>query len=184
MEYFTLKLCRLQRKLPVVSISPKLKIASFNLLGDAELVEAIANELTTRLKQYDFDVLVGPEVTVVPLIHEISHRLGQKHYVILRKQIHGYMVTPIKSSNKNGLVINGRDAELIRGKKVAIIDDVVSTGKTMGEVENLMIKLDAKVVCKATVLTQGNGQTQADLISLGHLPLFTTKTHPLTTFKN
>ena len=175
MEYYDLKLLGLVRKLPLVSISPKIKIASFNLLGDVELVEKIADEFCQRLKNVDFDFLVGPEVKVVPLIQSLSGKLGKARYIVLRKNIMGYMVSPLTSNSQPKLVLNGSDAELLTGKKVVIIDDVVSTGRTLKVLYELASELGAEIVGAYAVLKQGTeplSDEVKDLVFLGNLPLF------------
>lgn len=174
MDYYTLNLCGLTRKLPIVSLGPKLKIASFNLLGDGELVEKVAKGLEKEIKKFDFDYLVGPEVKVVPLLQVLSKKLGKSRYVILRKNIMGYMVKPISNRSKPTLVLNGPDAEILRGKKVLIIDDVVSTGRTIRVVRELMKMVNAEVVGAVAVLKQGEKQEDFEIpfSFLGKLPLF------------
>jgi len=175
MNFYRLKVGKIERKLPIVSITPNIKIASFNLLGDSELVDALSKKLLPLLKDYKFDYLIGPEVKVVPLLHELSKLLNQNRYVVCRKEIHGYMVTPIKSRQKGGLVLNGQDAQLIKGKKVVIVDDVVTTGATIFEVEYLASQAGAEIVAKLALFKQGNRlhPKQEDIIFLGELPIFT-----------
>lgn len=176
MDYYTLKLCGLTRKLPIVSLGPKLKIASFNLLGDGELVERVAEALEKEIKKvgFDFDYLVGPEVKVVPLLQILSQKLGKPRYVILRKNIRGYMTKPISNKSKPTLVLNGPDAEILKGKRVVMIDDVVSTGRTARVVKELMKMIGAEIVGVVAVLKQGKKQEKIDLpfYYLGSLPLF------------
>lgn len=174
MNFYTLNLCGLKRELPIVAISPKMKIASFNLLGDAELVRAAAKEIAARLKGETFDYLVGPEVKVVPLLQEISNFLDKDRYVILRKKIHGYMVRPLSSHSPSPLVINGPDADLLRNSRVVLVDDVISTGKTFREAETLLTGINAKVVKGVALLKQGEESAAFDfpVEFLGHLPLF------------
>lgn len=176
MSYYTLKLCGLTRKLPIVSLGPKLKIASFNLLGDGELVEKVAEGLEKETKKFDFDYLVGPEVKVVPLLQVLAKRLNKSRYVILRKNIMGYMVNPISNKSKPTLVLNGPDAELLKGKKVLVVDDVVSTGRTIRVVRDLMKMIKAEVVGAVAVLKQGEKQEDLEIpfSFLGKLPLFQT----------
>ncbi|MBU0650213.1 adenine phosphoribosyltransferase [Patescibacteria group bacterium] len=173
MDYYHLNLLRLKRELPVVTISPKLKIASFNLLGDVELVNKSAKELAKRLKGFEFDFLVGPEVKVVPLIHQLATLMKVKKYVICRKNIMGYMVSPIQSEGKNRLVLDGRDAQLLKNKKAVIVDDVVSSGRTTREIVALLKKLNAEVVCVATIFKQGDEELPdlPNFIYLAKLPL-------------
>jgi len=174
MNYYTLKICGFVRKLPIVKIGPKYSIASFSLLGDIDLVEVIARELVERIKYLDFDFLVDPEIKVLPLVYQMSNLLGHKNYVVSRKKILGYMTSPIKSDGRKPLVLNGPDAQLLGNKKVVLIDDVVSTGKTIKEMENLMNKVKAKVVATACVLKQGELQVKINkpLFYLQTLPLF------------
>lgn len=174
MDYYVLKLCGLTRRLPIVALGPKLKIASFNLLGDGELVETVATELVKKIKKFDFDYLVGPEVKVVPLLQVLAKRLVKPRYVILRKNIMGYMVSPISNKSKPTLVLNGPDAEILKGEKVVIVDDVISTGRTIKVVRELMRAVGAEVVAVAAVLRQGEEVEEFDIpfVSLGKLPLF------------
>jgi adenine phosphoribosyltransferase len=174
MNYYPLKICGLTRKLPIVALGPKLSIASFNLLGDGELVEKLAAALARKLKKTDFDYLVGPEVKVVPLLQALSKKTGKPRYVVLRKHIMGYMVKPISDKTKPNLVLNGSDAILLKGKKVVIVDDVISTGRTFKVVRELMRLINAEVVGAVAVLKQGVEQEKFEipLFSLGTLPLF------------
>ncbi|MEK7611577.1 MAG: phosphoribosyltransferase family protein [Patescibacteria group bacterium] len=174
MDYYALNLCGLTRQLPLVAIAPNLKIASFNLLGDGELVEAIAGELTVRLKAISFDYLVGPEVKVVPLLQVLATRLGKPRYVVLRKNIMGYMTGPLTGKTKPTMVLNGPDAQLLKGKKVVIIDDVVSTGATIEVVSELIKSAGAEVAAVYAIIKQG---TEPEKISvpfyfLSKLPFF------------
>ena len=175
MKYHKLEIDGLVRELPVVSLTPKIKVASVNLLGDIEMVEVIAKRIVKRIKKYDFDNLVGPEVKVVPLLHEISRIMEKPNYVVCRKQIYGYMVKPIKTRLKPGLVLDGSDAEIIRSKKVIVIDDVVSSGRTLRVVEELMASVNAEVVVNLAVFKQGDIQEglPKKFIFIEKLPIFT-----------
>lgn len=175
MDYYSLNMGGLKRDLPIVSISPKIKIASFNLLGDNEMVEVIAKLMKQKLSGVGFDYLVGPEVKVVPLLYELSRLLNKDKYMVCRKQIHGYMVSPISSVVKPGLVMDGADAKLLKEKKVVVVDDVVSSGRTMKVMDDLMNIVGAKIVAHIAVFRQGNKDDIRlnNLIHLGELPLFT-----------
>lgn len=174
MDYYNLKLCGLNRKLPIVSLGPKLKIASFNLLGDGELVEEVAEALVKEVKKFNFDYLVGPEVKVVPLLQVLAKKLKKPRYIILRKNIMGYMTKPITNKSKPSLVLNGPDAEFLKGKKVLIIDDVISTGRTVRVVEEIMKMIGAEVVGVIAVLKQGDSEKEFSVPFkyLNKLPLF------------
>jgi len=175
MEYFKLEICGLSRKLPIVPLGPKIKIASFSLLGDRLLVEALAKKLAVKLKKTDFDVLVGPEVKVVPLLEEVSRIMKKERYIVCRKKIHGYMINPLVSKFAPGLVMNGQDAEILKSKKAIILDDVVSSGATMESVERLIALAGGRVVAKMAILRQeGQAQTLKDTAFLGELPIFRT----------
>jgi adenine phosphoribosyltransferase len=174
MKYYLLKTCGLKRKLPVVALGPKLRIASFNLLGDSELVQVVAKEMVKKLKKIDFDCLVGPEVKVVPLVQELSRLLGHKRYIILRKSIKGYMVKPVSTDAKPNLVLNGPDFQFLKNQKAVVIDDVVSTGRTIETVIALLHQAKAKTVAIFTALKQGEASFSfgAPFFYLGRLPFF------------
>jgi adenine phosphoribosyltransferase len=175
MEYYKLEICGLTRRLPIVPLGPKIKIASFSLLGDRLLVEALAKKLALKLKKTSFDILVGPEVKVVPLLEEVSRILKKDRYIVCRKKIHGYMINPLVAKSIPGLVMNGLDAEILKHKKAVILDDVVSSGATMEAVEKLVALAGGKVVAKYTVLKQQDRvETLDDIQFLGTLPIFRT----------
>jgi adenine phosphoribosyltransferase len=175
MEYYSLTIGKLVRKLPIVNIGKNLKVASFNLLGDRELVETIAPQMLEKLKDIKFDYLVGPEVKVVPLLHVMAEKLNQARYIVCRKNVHGYMVLPLKSNIREGLVLDGQDAQLIKGKKVVVVDDVVSSGNTWEVMDDLVKKAGAEVVCHLAIIKQGETplKTSGKVIFLGKLPVFT-----------
>jgi adenine phosphoribosyltransferase len=174
MDYYNLKIENITRKLPIVSLGPKVKVASLNLLGDRELVEALAKKLYKRIKKMEFDFLVGPEVKVVPLLQELSRLLRIDRYIICRKEIHAYMIKPIKTQKPPYLVISGADSALISGKKAIIIDDVITSGDTISAVEELMEKSNATVVAKIAVFKQGNriNIAREGILALAELPIF------------
>lgn len=175
-EYYNLDFFGLKRRLPLVSLTPKIKVASLSLLGDTELTDKAAEKLKERLEKYQFDYLVGPEVKVVPLLHALSQKLGQKRYIVCRKSIKGYMNSPFflktpQGTKANFLVLDGPDAELLQNKKVAIIDDVVSSGTTLTNLEKLLNQAGAKIEVVATLFKQGE-QYAKDLVFLASLPVF------------
>ena len=174
MNYYQLKIGALERKLPIVRLGRGISVASFNLLGDSEIVEKIALKMVKKLAKVDFDVLVGPEVKVVPLLHEITRILRKKRYVVCRKNIHGYMVSPVSSHNKPVLILDGNDAAFIKGKNVVVLDDVISSGLTMRVADELIGSVGGEVVAHAAVFRQGgrNDDLLKNLICLGTLPIF------------
>ncbi len=180
MEFYTLKICGLVRKLPLIHIGKNTKFASLSILGDVELVDRLADVMAEKLKKVEFDYLVGPEVKVVPLIHGIAKRLGHKKFIVCRKSVKPYMISPVVlkplsyfPKHARPLVLDGEDADLVKGKKVVIIDDVISTGVTVRMMRKLMEQVDAKVVAVFTALKQGEQFDKIDnLMYLETLPIF------------
>lgn len=174
MEYYTLKICGEKRELPLLPIGPKFKIASFNLLGDAVLVSKLAKELYEKIKYMDFEILVGLEVKTLPLIYELSKLLGKERYVILRKQYAGYMIKPIEVGGKWGLMLDGEDAKRIRDKKIILVDDVVTTGKTIRLAQELIEKAGGKTKAVISVIKQGEQKEPIEVpfFYITTLPLF------------
>lgn len=185
METYTIELYGLKRSLPLVHIGRHTRLANFTLLGDIELVDALADAFTDTLKTYSFDYLVAVEVKVVPLVHGIAKRLGHKRFVVCRKRVKPYMVDPIIlrppanfPKHVLPLVINGNDAVFLKGKRVVVMDDVVSTGMTMRLMHMLMERVGATVVACAAVLRQGEQFTQLpNFLSVGELPIVKVEPH-------
>ena len=178
-ESYTLTVAGLRRELPIIKVGPDLWIASFVMLGDVQLVNVCAGALASRLADHEFDLLVGPEAKVVPLLHAVASLLGQSRYVVCRKSLKAYMREPlvveaesITTHGKQVLVLDSVDVDRVRGKRVAILDDVVSTGGSLLAVEQLLEKAGATVVCRAAVLKEGDFY-KGDLIYLSDLPVFT-----------
>jgi len=164
-----------KRELPIVQVGPDVAVALLNLLGDTELTEAAAEELAKRLPP-EVETLVTPEVKAVPLAHALS-RITGKPYVVARKTEKPYMINPISrqvlsitTGKPQLLVLDGADVPLIRGRKVAIVDDVVSTGSTLSGLRELIESVGGQVVAVLAVFTEGT--PRQDVIALGHLPLF------------
>jgi len=187
-QYHTLKIVGLTRKLPLIQVGRSTKIASFSILGDVELVDKLALKMAKDLTKYKFDYLVGPEVKVVPLIQKIAEILGHKRFMVCRKSIKTYMTSPVIvkplshfPKHIKPLVLNGPDAKLLENKKVAIIDDVLSTGVTMRMISHLMEKVGAKVVVYSVAIKQGETFDKFDnLLHISTLPIFKDN-HQLTT---
>jgi adenine phosphoribosyltransferase len=163
-----------ERDLKVVDVGP-VSVALLNLLGDTALTEAAAEELVKRLP-HGVQTLVTPEVKAVPLAHAMSVRSGLP-YVVARKTEKPYMVGSVKKSvlsittgKPQDLVIDGSDLARLDGRKVAIVDDVVSTGGTLSGLVELLTEVGAEVVATLVVFTEG--EQRRDVVALGHLPLF------------
>lgn len=180
MEYHDLEIVGLKRKLPLIRMGKNTRFASFSLLGDVKLVSKLSIAISKKLKGLGFDYLVGPEVKVVPLIQSVANRLGHKRFVVCRKSVKPYMISPVVlkplsyfPKHARPLVIDGEDAKLIKNKKVVVIDDVVSTGVTMRMIKKLMENANAEVVQTVVALKQGEQFDKSDdIISFGKLPVF------------
>ena len=164
-----------RRDLPIVEVGPGVSVALLNMLGDVDLTEEAGRLLAARVPA-DVEVFVTPEVKAVPLAHVISRVTG-KPYIVARKTNKPYMVSPvvrevvsITTGRPQLLVIDGADVEKVRGRGVAIIDDVVSTGGTVRSLKELIAEIGGRVVTTLAVFTEGD--ERPDVISLGHLPLF------------
>jgi len=178
-ETYSIEIAGLKRELPLFQIKPGLRIAILNILGDTELVQACARELGKRLKRIKFDVLVTAEAKSIPLAYALSVEM-KKPFVVLRKTYKPYMGEALKAetlSITTGqpqiLVLDEKDRAMVKGKKVVILDDVISTGSTLQGMRMVIEKAGATVVQEAAILTEGERARWARIISLGHLPLFT-----------
>jgi adenine phosphoribosyltransferase len=163
-----------QRELPIVNVGA-VSVALLNLLGDTPLTEAAADELAKRMPK-DIDTLVTPEVKAVPLAHALSVRTGIP-YIVARKTEKPYMVGAVKkvvlsitTGKPQELVIDGADIVKIKGKKIGIVDDVVSTGGTLKGLTELLQEIGGTVAATLVVFTEG--EARSDVITLGHLPLY------------
>ncbi len=170
-----MEIAGVRRDLPIVQVGPDVAVALLNLLGDTELTEAAAEALAERLPP-EVETLVTPEVKAVPLAHALS-RITGKPYVVARKTEKPYMINPVSrqvlsitTGKPQLLVLDGADIPLIRGHKVAIVDDVVSTGSTLSGLRELIESVGGQVVAVLAVFTEGT--PRQDVIALGHLPLF------------
>lgn len=166
------------RELTLFEIKPGLRIAILNILGDTELVTACAKALAEKLSALPYDVLVTAETKSIPLAHALSVVSG-KPYVILRKAYKPYMgqalqaeTLSITTGQPQTLYLDEKDRRLLEKKRVVILDDVISTGSTLQGMRLLMQKAGARVVAEAAIFTEGERAKWADIISLGHLPVF------------
>lgn len=167
------------RDLTIFEIKPGLSIAILNILGDTELVKASAVALAEKMTNLDYDVIVTAEAKSIPLAHELS-AVTRKPYVILRKAYKPYMgdalraeTLSITTGEPQTLYLDAKDRELMKSKKVLIVDDVISTGSTLQGMRLVIEKAGSKVVAEAAIFTEGERAKWADIIALGHLPVFT-----------
>lgn len=176
-DFYTLTVANVKRELPIIQINDDLAIASFVILGDTEMVCAAAKELAKKIPEVD--ILITAEAKGIPLVFEISRILGHQKYIVARKSIKAYMDEPlinevesITTQKKQFLCLDSTDVEKIQGKRVAIIDDVISTGDSIRAVDELVTKAGGRVIAKAAILAEGDAANRDDIIFLEKLPLF------------
>src|SRR5512143_825683 len=160
-ETYSIEIAGLPRKLRLFEIKPGLKIAILNILGDTELVQACARELAARLKDIDYDLLVTAEAKSIPLMHALSVET-KKPYVVLRKTYKPYMGDAIKAETLSittgqpqTLILDEKDVKPMRGKKVVIVDDVISTGSTLQGMKMVLDKAEAAIAAETAIFTEG-----------------------------
>lgn len=176
MSTYKLKVAGLERELERFPVNDKLDIAAFIMFGDVEMTEKCAEELLKICPQHD--VLLTAEAKSIPLCYEMA-RQGCRNYVVARKGVKVYMkdsievtVNSITTKNEQRLYLGENDAEFLKGKKVLIVDDVISTGNSLLALEKLAEQVGAEVVGKAAVLAEGDAKDRDDIIFLEPLPLF------------
>ncbi|MGH8273362.1 MAG: phosphoribosyltransferase family protein [Gammaproteobacteria bacterium] len=170
---------RLTRELPLFEVKPGLSIAVLNILGDVELVEAAADALAPRLAEKSPQVLVTPEAKSIPLAYALAARM-KLPYVVLRKGYKSYMgdalsatTVSITTGAEQTLYLDAKDRALVEGARIALVDDVVSTGSTLKGVRGLVALAGGRLVAEAAICTEGEKGAWPEVIALGHLPLFT-----------
>jgi len=176
-EFYKIKVAGLERNLPICKVNDNLSIAAFVIFGDVELTVECAKELVKRVPEHDY--MITAEAKGIPLIHEMARQMGVNKYLIARKAPKLYMKDPfnvevqsITTAKKQTLYIDAEDAKLMKGKKILIIDDVISTGESIVAVEKLVELAGGKVAGKMAILAEGDADKRDDIIYLEHLPLF------------
>ncbi|GAB4500789.1 MAG: phosphoribosyltransferase family protein [Anaerolineales bacterium] len=178
-EFYPIEIAGLKRELRLFQIAPNLKIAILNILGDTELTQAAAKALALKLSALDYDTLVTAEAKSIPLAYALAVET-RKPYVVLRKSYKPYMgdalqaeTLSITTGKPQTLILDAKDRALVKGKKVVIVDDVISTGSTLQGMRMILEKAGAQVAAEAAILTEGEKSKWLHIVSLGHLPLFT-----------
>ena len=176
MEY-RMKIAGLERDLPICPVNDKLYIAGFVIFGDPELTVACARDLLAKAPQYDY--IITAEAKGIPLAHEMARQAGDRRYILARKATKLYMrdvfeveVHSITTNREQHLFLDGADAERIKGKKILIVDDVISTGESLGALEALVEKAGGIICGRMAILAEGDAQDRGDIIYLEKLPLF------------
>ena len=175
-KFYELKIAGLTRKLPLCEVSDKLDIAAFIIFGDVEMTVEGCKELLTKVKE--FDVIATPEAKSIPLAYEMARQSG-KPYVVARKGTKVYMGRPIEvtvhsitTQREQRLYLGEDEANLINGKKVLIVDDVISTGESLASIRDLLKKAGGIEAASCAVLAEGDAADRTDIIFLEKLPLF------------
>lgn len=173
-----------KRELPMCKLNDDLTIAGFVIFGDVELTCACAAELLKKAPEFDY--LLAPEAKAIPLIHEMARQSGRNDYIIVRKKKKAYMDGVFEADDRSittagdqKLYMDGADARKIAGKRVLIIDDVISTGGSLAAVENLVNQAGAIVAGRMAILAEGSAKNRDDILFLEPLPLFDGNGTPL-----
>ena len=175
--YHTMTVAGLQRDLPICKVTDSLYIAGFVIFGDQELTCACARDLLAKAPAYDY--ILTAEAKGIPLAHEMARQAGDAKYILARKGPKLYMrdifsvsVNSITTAKEQKLYLDGADAALMKGKRVLIVDDVISTGESLGALEALVEKAGGIICGRMAILAEGDAQEREDLVYLEKLPLF------------
>ena len=174
---YEMDIAGLKRNLPLCKLSDDLSIGAFVIFGDVELTVHCAAELLKRAPEYDY--LIAPEAKAIPLVYEMARQSKAEKYFIARKGAKAYMqgtfevtVKSITTMGVQRLVLDAEDAAMIKGKRMLIIDDVISTGESLHATEELVKQAGGIVAGRMAVLAEGDAQNRDDIIVLAPLPLF------------
>ena len=176
--HFPVEIAGVKRRLPLFQVAPGLRIAILNILGDTELVQAAARKLGRKLSKLRYDVLVTAEAKSIPLVYALSV-VTKKPYVVLRKTYKSYMGNVVQAETLSittgapqTLYLDEKDRKLIAGRRVLLVDDVISTGSTLQGMRLVMDRAGARTAGVAAIFTEGERSQWQDILALGHLPLF------------
>ena len=175
--FHTMNIAGLDRNLPICKVTDDLYIAGFVIFGDQELTVACAKALLEKAPEYDY--IITAEAKGIPLAHEMARQTGAKKYFLARKAPKLYMqgvfsvsVKSITTAKEQTLYLDTADAELMKGKKILLVDDVISTGESLHALEALVEKAGGEIAGRMAILAEGDAQERPDLIYLEKLPLF------------
>lgn len=177
-EFYPIEIAGIKRDLRLFEVKPGLRIAILNILGDIELVNACATALAEKLAEIPYDVILTAEAKSIPIAHELA-KATKKPYVVLRKEYKPYMGEALKAETLSittgktqHLFLDEKDIELLKGKLVVLLDDVISTGSTLQGMHLITEKAGGTVSAEAAILTEGDRAEWRQVIALGHLPIF------------
>lgn len=173
-----------KRALPLCPLNDHMMIAAFVIFGDVELTCACARDLLKIAP--DFDYMVAPEAKAIPLVHEMARQSGRNEYFLVRKKEKAYMDgvfeavdRSITTEGEQKLYMDGADAKKMKGKRILVLDDVISTGGSLAAVENLVEQVGGIVVGKMAILAEGGAADRKDILFLEKLPLFDGQGNPM-----
>ena len=177
MKAYKMNIAGLERHLPICPVNDEISIGAFVIFGDPELTTAAAKELLAKAPEYDY--LITAEAKGIPLVHEMARLAGNQKYFLARKGPKLYMtgvlevtVHSITTEKVQKLYLDKADAELMRGKRILIVDDVISTGESLHAIEELVQEAGGIVCGRMAILAEGDATAREDLIYLEKLPLF------------
>ena len=175
--YYHMHIAGLERDLPICPVNENLSIAGFVIFGDQELTVACARELLAKAPAYDY--LITAEAKGIPLAHEMARQAGDAKYFVARKgaklymrDLFGVSVRSITTDAEQHLYLDGADAALMKGKRILVLDDVISTGESLKALEALVEKAGGEICGRMAILAEGDAQERPDIIYLEKLPLF------------
>lgn len=181
---YPMTIAGLQRELPLCKLNDSLHIGAFVIFGDVELTCACAKALLEKAPEFDY--MVAPEAKAIPLIHEMARQSGRNEYFLVRKAPKLYMdgvfettVRSITTAKEQKLYMDGADAKKMAGKRILILDDVISTGESLRAVEELVQEAGGTVVGRMAILAEGDAIDRSDIIYLEPLPLFDGEGKPI-----
>jgi len=183
-KYYNMKIAGLDRALPLCPISDELYIGAFVIFGDPELTTAASKALLEKAPEYDY--IITAESKGIPIAHEMARLAGNQKYFLARKKPKLYMtgvfevtVNSITTEGEQKLYLDRADAEMMAGKRILIVDDVISTGESLRAIEELVLAAGGNIVGKMTILAEGDAQKRDDIIYLEPLPLFNRDGEPI-----
>ncbi len=175
--FYTIDIAGMKRDLKLFPVTDDLQIAAFILFGDVEITEHAAAKLLEKAPE--FDLIVTAEAKSIPLAYEMARQAGQNDYIIARKGVKVYMedvlsvnVNSITTENVQTLHLGKDEADRIKGRRILVLDDVISTGDSLRAIENLVLKAGGEIVGRMAVLAEGDAFDRTDITVLGKLPLF------------
>lgn len=184
---YTLNIAGLKRGLPLCKVTDDIYIAAFICFGDAELTQACAREMLKLVPREDYDYLLTAEAKGIPLGHEMARQAGMKKHFVARKNLKNYMPDPISVDDESittkglqKLYLGSDDAALIRGKRILLVDDVISSGGSLRAMEALVELAGGTVAGRIAALAEGDAHKREDIRFLDWIPLFDSKGNPIT----